>query len=150
MNIFLYETNVNQSVNNNWRNQWMVLRSQTNFACYMNLPIALTRAWFNIKMSSYQYGKSHCGDKTILRPSYLHNWISYTGKTTSLSWIGAQNTNLFMVILTPYCGASYDTRLKNKNWHQDERIKTEQSVEHKCDIISTSKYFPWIGLSIPL
>ena len=40
--------------------------------------------WFNIKMSSYQYWKSHCGDKTILRPSYLHNGISYTGKTTSL------------------------------------------------------------------
>ena len=43
---------------------------------------------FNIKMTSYQYRKSHCGDKTILRPSYLHNGISFTGKT-SLYWIGA-------------------------------------------------------------
>ena len=43
--------------------------------------------WFNIKMTSYQYRKSHCGDKKILRPSYLHNGISYTGKTTSLYWI---------------------------------------------------------------
>ena len=43
--------------------------------------------WFNIKKSSYQYRKSHCGDKTILRPSYLHNGISYTGKMTSLYWI---------------------------------------------------------------
>ena len=43
---------------------------------------------FNIKMSSYQYRRFHCGDKTILRPSYLHNGISYTGKT-SLYWIGA-------------------------------------------------------------
>ena len=42
--------------------------------------------WFNIKMSSYQYRKSNCGDKTILRPSYLHNGISYTGKMTSLYW----------------------------------------------------------------
>ena len=41
-------------------------------------------------MSSYQYRKSHCGDKTILRPPYLHNWISYTGKTTYLYWIRAQ------------------------------------------------------------
>ena len=32
-------------------------------------------------MSSYQYRKSHCGDKTIWRPSYVHNGISYTGKT---------------------------------------------------------------------
>ena len=46
--------------------------------------------WINIKMSSYQYRKSHCGDKTILRPSYLHNGISYTGKMTSLYWIRAQ------------------------------------------------------------
>ena len=45
--------------------------------------------WFSIKMSSYQYRKSHCGDKTILRLSYLHNGISFTGKTTSLHWIGA-------------------------------------------------------------
>ena len=44
---------------------------------------------FNIKMSSYQYRKSHCGDKTVVRPSYLHNGISYTGKTTSLYWIRA-------------------------------------------------------------
>ena len=41
-------------------------------------------------MPSYQYRKSHCWDKTMLRPSYLHNGISYTGKMTSLYWIGAQ------------------------------------------------------------
>ena len=40
-------------------------------------------------MSSYQYRKSHYGDKTILRPSYLHNGISCTGETTSLYWIRA-------------------------------------------------------------
>ena len=45
--------------------------------------------WFNIKMSSYQYRKFNCGDKMILRPSYLQNGISYTGKMTSLYWIGA-------------------------------------------------------------
>ena len=49
--------------------------------------------WFNIKMSSYQYMKSHCGDKTVVRSSYLHNGISYTGKMTSLYWIRAQGTN---------------------------------------------------------
>ena len=45
---------------------------------------------FNIKMSPYQYRKFHCGDKTVVRSSYLHNGISYTGKMTSLYWIGAQ------------------------------------------------------------
>ena len=34
----------------------------------------------SIKMASYQYRKSHCVDKIILRPSYLHNGIPYTGK----------------------------------------------------------------------
>ena len=49
----------------------------------------VTGPWFNIKMSSYQYRKSHCGDKTVVRSSYLHNGISYTGKMTSLYWIRA-------------------------------------------------------------
>ena len=40
-------------------------------------------AWFNIKIPSYQYKKYQCGDKTILRPSYLHNGISYTDKMAS-------------------------------------------------------------------
>ena len=43
--------------------------------------------WFNKKMTSYQYRKSRCGDKTILRPPYLHNGIYYTGKMPSLYWI---------------------------------------------------------------
>ena len=45
--------------------------------------------WFSIKMPSCQYSKFHCGDKTILRPSYLHNGISYTGKMTFLYWTRA-------------------------------------------------------------
>ena len=53
------------------------------FHCDDSLP----GPWFNINMSSYQYRKFHCGDKTTLRPSYLHNGISYTGKTTSSYWI---------------------------------------------------------------
>ena len=46
-----------------------------------------TGPWFNIKMPSYQYRKSHCGDKTVVRSSYLHNGISYTGKMVSFYWI---------------------------------------------------------------
>ena len=45
-----------------------------------------TGSRFNIKMSSCQYRKSHCGDKTVVRSSYLHNGISYTGKVASLYW----------------------------------------------------------------
>ena len=36
--------------------------------------------WFNMKMSLYQHRKSHCRDKTILLPPYLHNGASYTVK----------------------------------------------------------------------
>ena len=53
------------------------------------LSYKCTGPWFNIKMSSYQYRKSHCGDKTVVRWSYLHNGNSYTGKMSSLYWIGA-------------------------------------------------------------
>ena len=74
---------------------------------------ALIQVWcwpgprFNIKMTSYQYRKSHCGDKTILRPSYLHNGISYTGKMSSLYWIRAHATSHYLsqswpCYMTPY------------------------------------------------
>ena len=36
-----------------------------------------TGPWFDIKMFSYQYNKSHCGDNTVIKSSYLHNGISY-------------------------------------------------------------------------
>ena len=44
---------------------------------------------------------------TILRPSYhLHNGISYTGKTTSLYWIGAiiipnDQTKIYQILVCP-------------------------------------------------
>ena len=46
--------------------------------------------WFSIKMSSHQFRKSHCGDKTIVRSSYPHNGISNTSKMASLYWISPQ------------------------------------------------------------
>ena len=71
-----------------------ILNAEIPLSCLDQYTI-VTRNWrsggrFNIKMSSYQYRKSHCGDKTILRPSYLHNGISYTDKMASLYWIRAQ------------------------------------------------------------
>ena len=56
----------------------------SNLFCWL-----VSGPWFNIKMPSYQYRKSHCGDKTVVRSSYLHNGISYTGMMTSLYWIEA-------------------------------------------------------------
>ena len=55
--------------------------------------------WFNIMMPSCQYRKSHCGDKTILWPFYLHNGISYTSNITSLYWIWFLVSPMFSVHL---------------------------------------------------
>ena len=52
--------------------------------------------WFNIKMLYYKYRKSHCGDKTVVRLSYLHNGISYTGtEMSSVHWIRAKAVQNF-------------------------------------------------------
>ena len=53
--------------------------------------VRLPGPWFNIKMSSYQYRKFHCGDKTVVKSSFLHNGISYAGKMASLCWISPRN-----------------------------------------------------------
>ena len=54
--------------------------------------------WFNIKVLSYQYRKSHCGDKTVVKSSCLHNGICYTGKMTSFYWISPLNMMLQCVL----------------------------------------------------
>ena len=69
----------------------MILYDNISQSCLvMNWQQKEPGPWFNIKMSSYQYRKFHCGDKTVVRSSYLHNGISYTGKMSSLYWIRAQ------------------------------------------------------------
>ena len=63
---------------------------------------------FNIKMSSYQYRKSHCGDNTVVRSSYLHNGISYTDKMSSLYRIGALDMPITVCVgfLVPTCACT--------------------------------------------
>ena len=62
----------------------------TSVICNRFLSMAEPGLRFNIEMPSYQYRKPHCGDNTVVRSSYLHNGISYTGEIASLYWIGAQ------------------------------------------------------------
>ena len=68
---------------------------------------------FNIKMPSYRNRKSHCGDKTAVRSSYLHNGISYTGKMPSLYWISPQ-VSIFMCILYAF------RKLKKWLWYDEK------------------------------
>ena len=76
--------------------------------------------WFNIKLSSYQYRKSDYGDKTILRPSYLHNGVSYTGKMTSLYWIRVQGVCMSSVPCKPtlkWIGCFFCYRERPSDWN---------------------------------
>ena len=71
-------------------------RSWDDVIFMMRIPILVSRRlntetgpmlWFNIKIASYQYLKSHCGYTKVVRSSYLNRVISYTGKMTLLYWI---------------------------------------------------------------
>ena len=90
--------------------------------------------WFNINMPSYQYRKSPCGDKTILRPSYLQHGISCTGKTASLYWIGAQ---------IPACKLSqlFQLRTDNTNFKSSKQsIWLEASRLYCCTFLQRHPY----------
>ena len=82
-----------------------------------SIPVSAPGLWFNIKMLSYQYRKSHCGDKTVVRSSYLHNGISYTGKMSSLYWIGAQ----IVWVKIDYCYEQH-SKIKQRNYERDDDI----------------------------
>ena len=58
---------------------YFICRMRDTFLSLLTIP----GRWFNKKISSYQYSKSHCGDKTVVSSSYLHNGIYYTDK---VSW----------------------------------------------------------------
>ena len=88
---------------------------------------------FNIKMSSYQYRKSHCGDESIVRWSYLHYKISYTGKTTSLYWISPLEVCQYLDHLFGYRDSHYNDQmvfrsllLESQYW-QDNTFKLRQA-----------------------
>ena len=63
--------------------------------------------WFNIKMSSYRYRKSHCGDKTVIRSSYLYNVISYTTKS-----VFHHNSNVVLFKILKKIGKNEVTAIK--------------------------------------
>ena len=61
-----------------------------SYKLYYHVPQMISGSWFNKKCPLTSKGNPHFGDKTVLRPSYLHNEISFTGKTSSLYSIRAQ------------------------------------------------------------
>ena len=98
----------------------MYIYLKVHCCCYITITNTFRSGpWFNIKMSSYQYRKSHCGDKTVVRSSYLHNGISFTGKMSSLYRIRDLNLTTisqYVCRIWPlWCGQTWDF-IGWRNW----------------------------------
>ena len=59
-------------------------------SCNSRRPVWYSGPRSNIKILSYHYWEFHCGDKTVVRSSYLHIGISYPGMMASLYWFSPQ------------------------------------------------------------
>ena len=100
--------------------QWLAHRRR-----HLGLILKCTRyvlspgGWFNKKIPSYQCRKSHCA---ILRPSYFHNGISYTGKMESFYWIRALQIAVPPTQLHP---PNRPTRSNHQYKYQSIRTHTE-------------------------
>ena len=74
-------------------------------------------------MPCYWYKKSHYRDKTVDRPSYLHNWIFYTGKS-SICLIS--NAFFSDQLLCYFIGWLYDDY--NQYWNNKETCISEKNL----------------------
>ena len=98
---------ISQIIQSNLKSNHILLHIRRRWHVSWNLFCYARRSYSNLgadsikKIPYYQYRKSHCGDKTILRSSYLHHGVSYTGKTASLYWIGTQFANFGEALLPP-------------------------------------------------
>ena len=76
-----FVVNMNKLLNKHssfWWFEMMLMWRHSNVVAGTHPDRCRAEPQFNINISSYQYRKSHCGDKTVVRWSYLHNGISYT------------------------------------------------------------------------
>ena len=109
---------------------------------------------FNIKMTSYHYSKSHCGDKMILRPSYLHNGISFTDKMTSLYLIGEKVAcgiqiyfRVFLIHCWPSSMTSYGAIKSRSRWVKTRII---QRCGNCCSpVLDEYPWNAWLNWPVP-
>ena len=109
----------------------------------------LSGPWFSIKISSYQYRKSHCGDKTIIRSSYLHNRIFYPGKMASLYWISPKVAHFQCLQGTP----SLTWSNYNPGMYKESNVKQSVGQNYlsfpKLKICSSHWSLEWVDNFIP-
>ena len=89
-----------------------------------------TRFRFNIKMSSYQYRKSHCGDKTVIRSSYLHNGISYLVVRWHHYIDGAQMVNTYIILWFESAEVKIQEIMASKKSSQEAKLKSNHTLEN--------------------
>ena len=96
-------------------------------------------------MPSYQYRKTH---KTVVRSSYLHNGISYTGKMGSLYSISplVQWNRLFALIVVCYVGTTRALCRSSKcGWSLSLTALNYKSLPSTCRIgVATMTIQIWI------
>ena len=80
------DTNINALFPGMWISIIKIRWFNDSLIFIMEIPILGNRA--NIKALFSRYGDFHYKEKRDLRPSYLYNRYSWTGKTTSLYWNG--------------------------------------------------------------
>ena len=88
---------------------------------------------FNIKMPSNQWRKYHCGDKTVLWPSYLHNGISFTSSMVASPALGKPN-----ILILLYGFITY--------WQEGRNTSPDHNERDECFM----EYSVWPLISIDL
>ena len=79
----------------------MLERSNTgkwNFRTRMECSYINSGPWFNIKMSSYQYRESHCGDKTVIKFPILVRCHLYIESGPCSQWKHMSTPWIFITI----------------------------------------------------
>ena len=83
--------------------------------------------WFNIKMLTYRYRKYHCGDKSVVRSSYLHNGNSYSGNISSLYWVllSIKQKCVVQWYMYFFISGRENWQAKNNKWFSGTRIANQ-------------------------
>ena len=108
--------------------------------------------WFNIMMSSYQYGVYHWGDRTVVRWFYSQSWNSYND-LPSLSRLSAQ----FHPRTIFYCCEKYEMfelwsivdgsyNLGNMNYFLERGEREDRAWEERRGRGESESSLPAIGL----
>ena len=102
-------------------------------------------AWFNIKMPSCQYRKSNCGDKTILRSSHLHNWIS-----TEVTWHHYIESWAWTFLCIDQCISYNSLAVCSRGYHQVHNGTNLRKMKNKLEQLFCFKMSHYFRVLLPI